>query len=251
MSSLSAASQDSPNSMCIEYATTRDPELRRAIIEGHQWLVEVCARQMIRRGEQFEDLVQVGNIGLIQAVDRFDPSFGVTFRTYASASIEGVLRRHYRSVWRVHVPRRVQELNRAVNHASETLTAELKRSPSPSEIAEHLGVPKADVVDAAEAGHGYWPMHRIPDDSDPAERFVTSDEDLVADDRADVWTMLSKLTPKGRTILFMRYYLDLTQSQIAEKVGISQVHVSRLIREAITDIRSTHERSQLQSNNAN
>jgi len=134
--------------MCIEYATTRDPELRRAIIEGHQWLVEVCARQMIRRGEQFEDLVQVGNVGLIQAVDRFDPSFGVTFRTYASASIEGVLRRHYRSVWRVHVPRRVQELNRAVNHANETLTAELRRSPSHGEIADHLGVAKADVVDS-------------------------------------------------------------------------------------------------------
>ena len=159
LSDARACSQE----MCVEYARTRDPELRTKILNDHRWLAEVCAGQMRRRGEQFEDLVQVANIGLIQALERFDPSFGVTFRTYASASILGVLRRHYRSIWRVHVPRRMQELNLAVGRVVNTLTSDLHRTPTTDEIAEHLGVSPEDVRQAMLAGHSYWPGQSLPD----------------------------------------------------------------------------------------
>ena len=125
---------------CAEYARTHDPELKERIVAAHQWLVRVCARRLLRRNEQLDDLVQVGNIGLLKALDRYDPAFRVAFRTYASATIVGELRRHYRTVWMVRVPRGMQERHLAVRGAFGRLESSIGRTPTMGEVAAMLGL---------------------------------------------------------------------------------------------------------------
>ena len=222
--------------LCIEYASTRDPELRVEIVEAHQWLAALCAQQLRRRGESLDDLMQVANVGLLQAVDRFDPSFGVTFRTFASATVAGVLRRHYRTVWRLRVPRRVQELHVSVGYAIELLTAELQRSPNVSEVAARVGACEEDVLEALDAGANLQPRSLDYGEEQPA---VAMDDDALdaAERRIDVKQLLGTLPPVPRQVLCLRYFHGLTQTEIAEELGTSQVQVSRILRSTLVKLR--------------
>ena len=229
-------------SWCERYSRTRDPELRDVIIAHHQWLVAVCARRMRRHGEPLEDLAQAANVALIQALERFDPEFGVEFRTYASATILGSLRRYYRDSWRLRVPRRLQELHLRVSRAIDHLTAVQQRSPTVDEIAHHLRIDPETVIEALEVGSNYTPASL----SQPGTRDQLGIE--VALGRSDPWlessddrtfaaSLLKRLPPRQRTILNLRFFEGLTQAEIGEQLGISQVHVSRLMRRALTMLR--------------
>ena len=229
---------------CCEYATSRSSELRSRILEHHDWLVRVCAKQMLRRGEALDDLVQVGNIGLMKALDRFDPSFDVRFRTFASVTIDGELRRYYRSSWRIHVPRSVQERHHAVNRAVESLTASNQSAPSVHDVAGFLACSDRDVSEAMAAGAAFAPsaLDASPGDSD--RESVLSDTRSSrsfegADQRLLLGNLLATLGERDRRVLFLRFFEDRTQVEIADELGISQVHVSRLLRRALDRLRRT------------
>ena len=240
-----AARRDDVEGICVEYAQTRDARLKDEIVESHQWLVLVCARQMQRRREPIEDLVQVGNVGLLQALERFDPTFGVSFRTYASATILGVLRRHYRSTWRLKVPRRIQELHILVSRAIEELTSELQRSPSVAEIASHVHATDEDVIEALDAGANFWPLSLAygtdNDGSRPPERMLAEDDQDHVEQRMEVRALLSTLPEREQRVLYMRFFQDQTQTEIGDALGLSQVHVSRIMRSALAQLRNRKE----------
>jgi RNA polymerase sigma-B factor len=222
----------------IEYARSGDPALRAELVVAHQWLVMTCVRRMRRRREPIEDLVQVCNVGLLEALDRFDPSFGVTFRTYASATLYGVLRHHYRTTWRVRMPRAVQELHLRVRRAIDTLSGELQRSPTVAEVATLTGVSIHDVVQAIEAGANFWPVSLSDTGGGSDIDVVQSGDHLHAvEQRADVLALLARLPDVQRTVLYLRYFEERTQKQIGEIVGVSQATVSRIMRHALAEIR--------------
>ncbi|MGH9132683.1 MAG: sigma-70 family RNA polymerase sigma factor [Ilumatobacteraceae bacterium] len=230
--------------LCCEYSVTRDRELRDRIVEQYGWLVRICARQMTRRGELFDDLVQVGTIGLLNAIDRFDPSFGVHFRTFASATINGELRRHYRGAWRLKVARPLQERHLAVRAAIEVLTAELHRSPTAADIAAHLELGVDDVIEAIAVGSTFSPISLDSDDrvDEPSHgesgMRAGADELHRAESRVDLERLLSRLGQRERHIVYLRFYCERTQSEIAGQLGLSQVHVSRLLRAALETMRA-------------
>jgi RNA polymerase sigma-B factor len=229
---------------CCEYSESRDQRLRGRIVEHHDWLVRICARQMTRRGESFNDLVQVGCVGLLKAIDRFDPAFGVQFRTFASATINGELRRHYRGAWRMKVARPLQERHLAVSGAIETLTAQLRRSPTAADIAEHLGLEVDDVIEAIAVGSTFSPISLDVDDgveepTRPLPGMGGIDDELQrTETRADLRRLLGVLAWRERQIVYLRFYCDKTQSEIAEELDLSQVHVSRLLRGALDALRA-------------
>ena len=229
---------------CVEYSRTHDETLRDTIVADYQWLVRICAHRMRRPGEQLDDLIQVANIGLLQALERFDPGFGVTFRTFASSTITGVLRRHYRTVWRIKVPRRVQEMNFAVSAAIQVLSITLPRKPTPADVAGYLEVSEDEVRDAMQAGEAYWPGDATSDGSGVSMDEISSLDDPIAghDDHLVVRSLLATLPPRLRSLVYMRFYDELTQRQIAERLHISQVHVSRLMGEAMARLREVQTR---------
>jgi RNA polymerase sigma-B factor len=226
--------------MCRDYAASRDAALRDRIVLAYGWLVRACVQQHRHRGEPTDDLVQVGYVGLIRAIESFDPRFGVAFRSYASATIVGHLRRHYRSTWRVHVPRRVQEMNYRASVALDVLTQVYGRSPTTAEIAEHLHADEDDVIEGLAAGTTCWPLSlSSPDGDGPDTEWAvsTSDTSEEGDLRVTVIRCLGRLSERHRAIVYLRFFHDLTQTEIAEELGISQVHVSRLLRSAIRCLR--------------
>lgn len=225
---------------CHEYSVTRDRELRARIVEHFEWLVRICVNQMTRRGESVDDLMQVGTIGLLNAIDRFDPAFGVQFRTFASATISGELRRHYRGAWRMKVARPLQERHLAVNGAIETLTAALRRSPTAKDIAEHLKLDVDEVVEAYAVGSTFSLASLNTDENEHhGARPHASDLELQrVEARTDLGTLLSRLSERERKIVYLRFYCEKTQSEIAAELGVSQVHVSRLLRSALETLRA-------------
>jgi RNA polymerase sigma-B factor len=225
---------------CREYSVTRDRELRARIVEHFDWLVRICVNQMTRRGESVDDLMQVGTIGLLNAIDRFDPAFGVQFRTFASATISGELRRHYRGAWRMKVARPLQERHLAVSGAIETLTGTLRRSPTAKDIAEHLKLDVDEVVEAYAVGSTFSPASLNTDESEHhCARLHASDRELQrVETRTDLGTLLSRLDERERKIVYLRFYCEKTQSEIATELGVSQVHVSRLLRSALETLRA-------------
>ena len=240
----SAVERERVERLCLEYASTRDPQLRVEIVEAHQWLVALCAHQLRRRREALDDLMQVANVGLLQAIDRFDPSFGVTFRTFASATIGGVLRRHYRTVWRLRVPRRVQELHVSVGYAIEFLTAELQRSPNIAEVAARVGASEEEVLEALDAGANLLPRSLDYGEEQPAVAIDDAALD-AAERRIDVRDLLGTLQPLPRRVLCLRFFDGLTQTEIAEELGTSQVQVSRILRSTLVNLRGRMTAGQL------
>jgi RNA polymerase sigma-B factor len=217
------------------YATYREQDLRNEIAKRTSWLATRGARRFADCGEPFDDLVQVARIGLLNAIDRFDPFQGVPFGAYATPTIMGELRRYFRDhTWGVHVSRRAKDLRPAVNSTTETLSKELRRSPRVSEIAERMRVPEEAVIEALEANSAYRP-HSL-DLSGWAAPTVESDVDSVLN-REVIARLLDTLRPRERQILRLRFFDELSQAQIAEQIGTSQVHVGRLIASSLAQLR--------------
>jgi RNA polymerase sigma-B factor len=218
------------------YSMSRDVALRDEIAEHTLWLATRGARRFADRGEPFDDLVQVARIGLLNAIDRFDPAHGVPFGAYATPTIMGELRRYFRDhTWGVHVSRRAKDLRPAVNAATETLSRELRRSPRISEIAERMKIPEEAVIEALEANNAY--RARPLDQAGNSVSTVDSNLDVVLN-RAVIAGLLDSLSPRQRQILQLRFFDELSQAQIAEQIGTSQVHVGRLIASSLAELRS-------------
>jgi RNA polymerase sigma-B factor len=230
-----------------EYQRTQDPGVREALILAHMNLVRYLARKFANRGEPLEDLTQVGMIGLINAIDRFDPSRGIRFATYATPTIVGEIRRYFRDRgWAVKVPRRLQELNLAASKAVDDLTQKLDRVPTVKEVADALGVGEQEALEAMELGE----LYELPSldselgtDSDEA-RSVLSDyvgqvdaEIERFERRARLAEALRSLTPRERKIIELRFFDNLSQTQVAQRLKISQMHVSRLQQRALAKLR--------------
>ena len=228
-----------------EYRRSGNVDLRNRVIEAHGWLALVCARRLRRRNEPLDDLVQVANIGILKAAERYDPTFGVLFRTYASATAYGELRRHYRGTWRLRVARGTQELHLDVIGAIDHLTARNGTSPTLQEVATYLGREYDDVVDAYVAGANHQPLtldavHR-EDSSEHRESPYLSRVDPAFDDvldRSETDRLVAVLPPRLQEIVRLRFHEQLSQSEIAARVGASQVHISRLLRDAIERMRA-------------
>jgi RNA polymerase sigma-B factor len=243
---MAAPEQKMDRDLLLRYHEGGDLEARERLIEQYLPLVRSLARRYSYRGEQLEDLVQVGCIGLIKAIDRFDVERGVELTTYATPNIIGEIKRHFRDKgWSIRVPRGLQELNVRLSHLIEDLTVQLERSPTIPELAKAAGVEEEEVLEALESGQAYATLSlsapALGDDNsdlDPLESLGQIEHEYeVSEDRAVLAPGLKILDDRERRILQLRFYEGLTQSQIAQQVGISQMHVSRLIRRALEKIR--------------
>ncbi|MDP2291309.1 MAG: SigB/SigF/SigG family RNA polymerase sigma factor [Actinomycetota bacterium] len=219
-------------------AETRDDALRDEIVERTNWLAVRGARRFASRGEPFDDLLQVARMGLLKAVDRFDRSVGVHFGAYATPTILGELRRYFRDhTWSVHVPRRAKDLRPAVNEATDQLSKELGRSPQVHEIAQHLHITDDAVLEAMEANSAYRSYSLDPQGVGRSVPTTKNEFDGIVD-REVVIGLLDRLPARERKILYLRFFEELSQSQIAEQIGTSQVHVGRLISSSLASLRS-------------
>ena len=227
-----------------------DPELsdeqralvRDELVEMHLPLVRHIAKRYADRGEPMDDVVQAGSIGLVQAVDRFDPSRGVAFASFAVPTIVGAIRRHFRdSTWTMKVPRKVQELRGPIDAAHDALAQEFGRSPTVAEIAERAGVDTQDVLDSLELSRSRSTrsLEAEADGDIPlADRIGDIDASITGvEDQETVHSLLAVLPDRERQIVTMRFFDGLSQSQIAERVGISQMHVSRLLNRSLQRLR--------------
>ena len=232
-----------------EFGRTRDPELRDQLIQAHLGLAEYLARRFMNRGEPLDDLVQVASMGLLKAVDRFDTERGLEFSTYATPTIVGELKRHFRDKgWAVRVPRRVQELHLRLGAVLNTLSKDLGRSPTIAEIAERAEVSEEDVLEALEAGHAYRftsldaPAAGDEDNQALSDQLGTDDVGMEEiEHRVALSPLIAQLPPRERTILHLRFFEGRTQSEIANELGISQMHVSRLLARSLARLRSIAE----------
>ncbi|WP_311405635.1 RNA polymerase sigma factor SigF [Lancefieldella rimae] len=238
--------KDRTRKLFAQYQEMHDSEVRDQLIVSHLNLVRFLASKFKNRGEPLDDLIQVGTIGLIKAIDRFDPSRGLEFTTYATPTIMGEIKRHFRDKgWSVRVPRRLQELSAKVNQVTDELTTELQRSPSIEEIAKKLGVSVDEVLEAMESSGAYSSVplegggSSVDGDEAPSiiDQYITEDEALAgSDDRIVLEDAIADFSPREQEIIRMRFVEGLTQVEIAEKLGISQVQVSRLLRRTLKRI---------------
>jgi RNA polymerase sigma-B factor len=226
------------------YHDDGDTSAREELIERHLPLVRSLARRYSGRGEALEDIEQVGAIGLIKAIDRFDLDREVSLATYATPNIVGEIKRHFRDKgWAIRVPRALQELNASMSGAIERLTGRLSRSPSIAEIADELKTTPEEVLEAMEVGSAYSTVSLSTGPSgdeeiDPLETIGDEDEEYErSEQRAALEPALDRLAPREREILRMRFEEGLPQTQIAQRVGLSQMHVSRLIRKSLQVMR--------------
>jgi RNA polymerase sigma-B factor len=221
-----------------------DPAIRTKLIESHLGLVEYLARRFAGRGEPLDDLIQVATIGLVKAVDRFDPKREVEFSTYATPTIVGELKRHFRDKgWAVRVPRRLQELNLRLGGVISQLSQDLQRSPTVAEIAVAAEATGEEVLEALDSAHAYSLISLDAGSTDEGlsyhEQIGTEDEALEAlEERVSVGPLLRHLPPRERHMLHLRFFKGMTQSEIAQELGISQMHVSRLLAKTLATLRS-------------
>jgi len=241
--SVSDAVVATPTSDSLEkfrrYRSTQVRELRNALVEEHAGLAEALARRMSNRGEPLDDLRQVALVGLLKAVERFDPDRGVQFTSFATPTILGELKRHFRDRgWAVRVPRRVQELHLSVRESTSALSQELGRAPTTAEIAARAGVAEEDIIESMEAGS----LYRLAsldgvsehDEWEPSAWLAEHDHRLqTVEDRLTLEGLLDLLPERERHIMYLRFYEGRTQTEIADEVGISQMHVSRLIARSV------------------
>lgn len=222
-----------------------DMDAREKLVMSHLNLVRFIANKFKNRGEPIDDLIQVGYLGLLKAIDRFDPSRGLEFTTFATPTIMGEIKRHFRDKgWSVRVPRRLQELSAKVNQATDTLTSQQQRSPTIAEIADYLDATVDEVLEAMESSSAYSSVSLeapsgADDDDTPSviDRYATEDSDLAfTDDRIIIEEALASFSPRERDVIEMRFLKGMTQIEIAEKLGISQVQVSRLLRRTLKKI---------------
>ena len=230
-----------------EYAGSGDKELRDEIVASQVGLAEYLARRFKNRGEPIEDLIQVALLGLLKAVERFDPSRGLEFSTFATPTIVGELKRHFRDKgWAVRVPRRVQELHLRMGSVVNNLSQELGRSPTIPEIAARAEVSVDEVLEAMEAGRAYrFSSIDAPagDDEDrvasPAAAQLGEDDTGLeeVEQRMLLSPLIASLPKREQMIIHLRFFRGMTQSEIAARLGISQMHVSRLLARSLAQLR--------------
>ncbi len=222
--------------------------LRDDLVVVHLNLVRFLAVRFANRGEPLDDLVQVGTVGLLKAIDRFDLERGVEFTTYATPTIVGEIKRYFRDKgWAVKVPRRLQELNLAVNRASDKLAIELGRSPTVAELAGHLRADEDEILEAQELGQAYNLLSldsEVSGETDKksqtlADTVGVSDAGLeLLEDRANLEHAFHALSGRERVIIYLRFYESISQTEIAKRLNVSQMHVSRLQAKALEKLRA-------------
>ena len=230
-----------------DFKRTGEPGLRERLIQMHLNLVRFLARKFANRGEPVDDLIQVGNIGLINAVDRFDPERGIRFATYATPTIVGEIKRYFRDRgWAIKVPRRLQEINLAANKAVDALVQRLDRSPTVAEIAKEVGASEEDTLEAIELGQMYELISLDSEASQPDDESHTvladyiGEEDGVIDEigvRSSLVEGLKRLPERERKIIELRFFRNMSQTDVARTLDISQMHVSRLQQKALARLR--------------
>lgn len=219
-----------------------DPDARARLVENYRPLAEGLARRYQGYGEALDDLVQVASIGLLNAIDRFDTSRGITFPSFATPTIVGELKRHFRDRgWSIRVPRRLQENTLKVRRTMPELAQSLGRSPTVAELAEAAAMSEDDVLEASEALLAYSTTSLdapLGDEVTLGETLADTGGDIeVAEEWADLAPHIARLPERERTILALRFFRGLTQTEIAEEVGLSQMHVSRLLGRALGTLR--------------
>ncbi len=223
-----------------------DPDraaLRSKLVTGHLPVVRHIARRFAGRGEPADDLEQAGTLGLIGAVDRFDPSRGIDFLSFAVPTVTGEIRRHFRDrTWAMRVPRRLKDLQTAIGGAVAELSQELGRAPRPSELARHLDLPVEDVLEGLDAQQAYRSssLDELMAGGDTPLTDTLGELDAAMETveyRQTLAPLLDELAPRERTILVLRFFGNMTQTQIADRVGVSQMHVSRLLTQTLADLR--------------
>jgi len=228
-------------------AADHDAGVRDELVVSHLNLARYLAMRFAHRGEQIDDLVQVATLGLIKAIDRYDPTRGVEFTTYAAPTIIGEIKRYFRDKgWAVRVPRRQQELNLAVNREIERAAMELGRSPTVADLAARLSVSEEEIIEAQELGQMY---NLLSIDSELAadrdakastliDYLGREDPELaLLEDKANLERALRALDPRERVILYLRFYENVSQTEVAKRFGVSQMHVSRLQARALEKLK--------------
>ena len=226
-----------------QYVRTRSPKKRDQLVIMHQNLVRFLAGKFANRGEPLEDLVQVGLIGLINAIDRFDPDRGTKFSTYATPTIVGEIRRHFRDkAWSLKVPRRLQELNLAANKAAEELGQILGHPPTVQEIADKVGASEEEALEAIELGNAYDTVSLDSKLAYDGESAPLTLAEFVGDldgslqnieSYGDLNQAIDSLEPREKAIIYYRFFRDMSQTEVAKRLNISQMHVSRLQQKAV------------------
>jgi RNA polymerase sigma-B factor len=222
-----------------------DAAVRDELVRMHLPLVEYLARRFRNRGEPLEDLVQVATIGLIKSVDRFDLERGVEFSTYATPTIVGEIKRHFRDKgWAIRVPRRLQELKLTLTKATSDLSQTLGRSPTVAELAKHLGLQEEEILEGLESANAYSAVSLDATDTGDDDSPAVSDSLGMVDEalegveyRESLKPLLDRLPAREKKILVLRFFGNMTQSQIAAELGISQMHVSRLLARTLAQLR--------------
>ena len=245
-----AADRARARAMFTELAAMGADDVRRArlrdeLVEIHLPLVEYLARRFRNRGEPLDDLVQVATIGLIKSVDRFDLERAVEFSTYATPTIVGEIKRHFRDKgWAIRVPRRLQELKLSLTKATSELSQKNGRSPTVAELAKHLGLTDEEILEGLESANAYSAVSLDAPDGGDDDSPAVADSLGVMDDalegveyRESLKPLLDKLAPREKRILLLRFFGGMTQSQIASELGISQMHVSRLLARTLAQLR--------------
>jgi RNA polymerase sigma-B factor len=223
-------------------------DARDGLVTLHLPLVEHCARRFRNRGEPLEDLVQVGTIGLIKSIDRFDTDRGVEFSTYATPTIIGEIKRYFRDKgWAIRVPRRLQELRMQITSTTAELTQTLGRSPTPRELAGAIGCTVEEVIEGIESSNAYSTLSLDAADDGGEDGGISMLEMLGVDDqelehieiRESIKPLLEALPAREKRILLLRFFRNKTQSEIAEEIGVSQMHVSRLLSRTLDQLRAS------------
>lgn len=224
----------------------RRAEVRDRLVQGHLPVAQHIARRFAHRGEPLDDLEQVATLGLINAVDRFEPDRGVDFLSYAVPTITGEVRRHFRDQgWAMRVPRSLKDLHVTLGAAMSDLSQKLGRAPTVSELSRHLDLPREQVVEGLEAANAYRgkSLDSLLVDEDGssgtlADAVGSADSELErVEYREALQPLLAELPERERTILMLRFFGNMTQTQIADRVGISQMHVSRLLAQTLATLR--------------
>ncbi len=226
----------------------RRTECRDALVHLHLPLVDHCARRFRNRGEPFDDLLQVGTIGLLKSIDRFDPERGVEFSTYATPTIIGEIKRYFRDKgWAIRVPRRLQELRMMIGTATSDLSQSLGRSPTPREIGERIGASVEEVMEGLESSNAYATLSLDAggdgsEESGPSMLDALGETDAALEHveiRESIKPLLEQLPAREKQILLLRFFGGMTQSQIAAEIGVSQMHVSRLLNRTLEQLRES------------
>lgn len=246
MTEQAASAYDEDMDKFREFVRTGDSRLRDEIIASHLGLAHQLARRFANRGEPHDDLVQVGSLALVKAVDRFDPERGVRFSTFAVKCIVGELKRHFRDRgWSVRAPRRIQELYLELGHDIDRLVQELGRAPTVPELAQAARTSEHAVLEALEAGRGYRSSSLDSPDQEgqPLVESLGADDAALShvEDKSVLLLALEQLSERDQLVLRLRFVDGLTQSDIAKRLGVSQMQISRLLASSLQRLRANFE----------